>query len=452
MTAEDAVRQSNANNGHRHAMPARRGTGSELRLLSPPARTCPPSAPCADGIVGAPDQQRREREPYPPDTLDNAEAAELIRAAVAASAEAARAPTLAERAVRELFACHGRSDAAATKLESFAASGRLPRARAAMAEVIARHAEDGPEDRRHRPKWASGWLVLVPVLAATLFDTLYFAKVFQRITDAGSGWDSVLTYLPGFMIAGALAATAHWTGQALLRGRSLAERRDRRITLWARIVAAVRRRPPTVQQRTPKDLPWPQWTLPALFGGLVLLTVLVWSFYRAQSSDADTGPPFAVALLLLMLTVSAIAIKVVHHNPFADAARAAERDVQRAEKRFQTLVEKSSDAVGEHAAAEQKAYAALAEAEGRVLGHLESAWTRILERRDQHGLAGDLAPPFAAADRADAAAGVAVMFDGMAQPPVRLEPLAAVRATVEAYGADAVRQRVHRVVAALTRE
>lgn len=408
------------------------------------SQPCPPSAPCADTT-----RKDVKHSPYDRLQLSNKEAAELVDAKTAADNEVAAARPAIDSAVRAVLDHEHESRNALRKLAAFVHGEDTARGRDAVQRVRARHEHDGAEDRRRRPKWAR-WALWLAVPAAGLYDTAFFATVFLRLVDAApdpASFEFYIAILPGVMITVALLAAGHWLATALVRARAHTERTPERIPFLHRLRCRITRREPTPRKRQRDDLPWPSWLLPAVFALLVLGTLTLWAYNRAVSAGGEVrNVPIAVALLLLMFSITAMAVKTVHYNPFADAAQEAERELRAAIENGDKVAAEASAAVAAFETTNRGLRGLLDTLSARAVGRLDAAWTAILRERHQHGLAGTIAPPFAEHDAHGAHDGTDArhpLFDRMPEPAVWLAPVHEGRTMLrdEAVRADGTRLR-----------
>lgn len=354
---------------------------------------------------------------HEPEHLDNGEMRMLLRAAreVAEIVGHNREQLAAARA--RTIGTHARTENAIQSLARFEAAASLRRARLAQEEVEVRHAEDGAHDRRRRETWIR--LLRWPVIGAmATFDAWYFMQVFQYLTTSEeevSPVEQTVSLLPGVVLALALMLSGHTIAAPLHRFRehlrSRSERRPLLALLWSS-------------------------ALPVLYLVAVMLTVAGWAYLRARDTmtgDGETvGARYApgwVAALILVLAFTAVAMKVVAHNPYADSADEARRGVTRARLTYAWLVRVVGRALREH----ERAWSDLCAQRDELASHvrLESmrVWeAAILTARMVHGQAGHLPPaptalPVGGADQAPSAAWMAPLFSGVVEPPPELGPL-----------------------------
>jgi hypothetical protein len=428
-----------------------------------PPSPCPPDAPCTSATDGQSKSSSRatyQRGKLAPELWENSEAATIIQAVTKADTTLVDAQPQIDAALDVLADRAAEAEGLLHALASFTSSRQLADAHAAKRRVIDRHAEDGPEDRRHRPRWVR-WLAWPTVLAAAAYDTWFFAAVFRVLLDASDKPSDIgfwLSLLPGVMLTIALLVSAYWIAQAAQRANDLIERRLERSRWWSRAIGKLTGRPPKITTRTADNLPWPRWWRGGLFGAFTIGTLALWAVIRGgnalqqqldPSAPPAQTPPLSVALLLLLFSVAAIAIKILDHNPFADTDQKASADLARAQEQHTTLVGSTRTAL----AAQGKAKA---HAEGLVDGlaerahrSLDEAFAAIMRERAGHGLAGDEAPPFATRLRSGVLDRVA-LFTNLPEPPINLGPIRRARNQLAIYDLAAARQIVDRLENELT--
>ncbi|MCQ4201182.1 hypothetical protein M4J06_005247 [Streptomyces coelicoflavus] len=350
-----------------------------------------------------------------PEHLDNGEMRMLLRAAreVAELVGHNREQLAAARA--RTIDAHARTEEAVQSLARFEAAASLRTSRVAHAAVESRHAEDGAHDRRRREMWIR--VLRWPVIAAmALFDAWYFMRVFQYLTtseEAVSLAEQTVSFLPGVVLALALMLSGHAIAAPLHRVREwLHALRDRRPGLC--LLGSL--------------------ALPALYLAAVLSSVTVWAVLRARDTGTEEveGARYApgwVAVLMLVLAITAVAMKVVAHNPYADSAAEARRGLLRARLTYAWLVRRVGDALREHERAWSDLCALRDELASQVRLESMRVWeAAILTARMVHGQAGHLPPAPAASPggvetQAPTAAWMAPLFSGVVEPPPELGPL-----------------------------
>ncbi|MDO0927239.1 hypothetical protein QQY24_18130 [Streptomyces sp. TG1A-8] len=353
-----------------------------------------------------------EREP---EHLDNAEMRMLLRAAREVAELVGRNREQLAAARARAIGAHARTEEAVQSLARFEATAALRAGRAAQEAVESRHAEDGAHDRRRREMWIR--VLRWPVVAAmAVFDAWYFMRVFQYLTaseETASLTEQTVAFLPGAVLALALMLSGHAIAAPLYRVREgLRSLRDRRPRLS--LLASL--------------------ALPALYLTAVLATVTVWAVLRARDAGMEEveGARYApgwVAMLMLVLAITAVAMKAVAHNPHADSAAEARRGLLRAQLTYAWLVRRVGAALREHEMAWSDLCALRDELASQVRLESMRVWeAAILTARMLHGQAGHLppapaVPPGGAEAQAPAAAWVAPLFTGVVEPPPELGPL-----------------------------
>ncbi|MEU8822321.1 hypothetical protein [Streptomyces sp. NPDC048636] len=360
-------------------------------------------------------EQGPERDP---ERLDNGEMRMLLRAAreVAELVSRNREQLAAARA--RTIGTHARTEEAVQSLARFEAAASLRTARVAQEGVEARHAEDGAHDRRRRETWIR--VLRWPVIAAmAVFDAWYFMRVFQYLTtseESVSLVEQTVSFLPGIVLALALMLSGHAIAAPLYR---------------------VREQLHALRERRPGLALLSSLALPVLYLVAVLITVTVWAVLRARDTAVGEAgvegaryAPGWVAVLMLVLAITAVAMKVVAHNPYADSADEARRGLLRARLTYALLVRRVGAALREH----ERAWSDLCALRDELASHvrLESmrVWeAAILNARMLHGQAGHTPPAPAPASpddpevQAPTAAWMAPLFTGVVEPPPELGPL-----------------------------
>lgn len=353
---------------------------------------------------------------YRPDELSYAESARLTRAALEADAAIVTARDGIRQALRNLVKAFNDGEAAVRKVEDYTAGHRLADAADARRRVVDRHAGDGPEDRRDRPRWLSWWLVWPLIFLSSAYDTAFFAGTLRDaldVQDHAPWWEQGLSYLPGFGIAMALILCGSWLAVPLLRHRSRAERRATRGRLNWRVVlsrAFVRWRPDE-ESREPDDLPWASW--PLAIGFLLMLVGVLgtWAWLRGDGlfDHRLQGP---LAALLVLLTLSAIAFKASAHNPFKERDEKSRAELASSREELAELETAARAKLGEHTQTWQEFHGEVEDAAAASRRIIMRAWADIADERAQHGLTGTVAPHFVGDQAAPGA-----VFEGLLPAP-----------------------------------
>lgn len=365
--------------------------------------------------------------------LDNAEAATLARAAIDAEAGLANAMPEVDAAGRELTDATARWRTALDRLAALKADRTVRTAGTARHRVVQRHAEEGPEDRRQRPK-ALRVVLYASLVVASAYDTWFFSFVLLQLTNESSFWLQAIAYLPGFLIATTLLVSGMMFARQVVRAWSHRDRLIRR----ERFVAsdAIKRLwywRPFAKSRDADDLPWPNWGLSLAFFLFVMVTFGVWATLRVRDAQTTSAgfqyPTAAVVMLFLLFTLGAIFMKIVEHNPWADSIARAEREFKVGKETFEKLVTEAEAAKRAHDPAWQRLRTTLDNAENAARRTVNQAWVCILERRAEHGLAGHLAPKFNEAGGTEAVS----LFEDMPEPAVPTTGLTKPRKMLEDY-------------------
>ncbi|MFC9431874.1 hypothetical protein [Streptomyces sp. NPDC056987] len=352
-----------------------------------------------------------------PEHLDNGEMRMLLRAAreVAELVGHNREQLAAARA--RTIRAHARTEEAVQALARFEAMASLRTARRAHEAVEARHAEDGAHDRRRRELWIR--VLRWPIIAAmAVFDAWYFMQVFQYLTvneAAASLVEQTVSFLPGAVLALALMLSGYTIAAPLHR---------------------VRERLHALRARRPVLSLLGSLSLPALYLLAVLTTVTAWALLRARDAgvgdEGIEGARFApgwVALLMLVLAITAVAMKIVAYNPYADSAVEARRGLLRARMTYALLVWRVGSALRKQERAWSDLCALRDELASQVRLESMRVWeAAILAARMLHGQAGHIPPaPAVLLDGteppAPATAWMAPLFSGVVEPPPELGPL-----------------------------
>ncbi|MFE3941177.1 hypothetical protein ACFXPV_04740 [Streptomyces sp. NPDC059118] len=358
-------------------------------------------------------EQGPERDP---EHLDNGEMRMLLRAAREVAELVGRNREQLAAARARTIDAHARTEEAVQSLARFEAAASLRTTRAAREAVEFRHAEDGAHDRRRREMWIR--VLRWPVIAAmAAFDAWYFTRVFQYLTtseESVSLVEQTVSFLPGVVLALALMLSGHAIAAPLHR---------------------IRERLHALRERRPGLSLLGSLALPAMYLIAVLSTVTVWAVLRARDTgvgeevEGSRYAPGWVAILMLVLAITAVAMKIVAHNPYADSAVEACRGFLRARLTYAWLVRRVGYALREHERAWSDLCAVRDELASQVRLESMRVWeAAILTARMFHGQAGHLppdpaAPPGGAEAQAPTAAWVAPLFSGVVEPPPELGPL-----------------------------
>jgi hypothetical protein len=376
-----------------------------------PAKGCPPSVPCGTPPI----ERTAERKAYDPQKLSNLEGARLTRASVDATAEIDEArPTISDE-VESLERARRQTEQAMADLRFFAAGGECMASQQDLDELRESHKDNGAESRLSRPLWLP-YLLWITLVANGLYDTMFFSATWRQLADVSNeAWTIpwAISFLPGFTITAALLISGYQLAVMVARKRAIEERskfrrRWRRTGLFSWYW--------TTETRAPKTAPWPMWGIAISFTLLVLSTVGAWALIRAvqaETAGSVSINPVYFVLILLMFSVTAIVAEITHHNPAADNEKRVRGLMVKTEARRDALITRAREALVGFTTAHKHLALLLESLQGRAHRHLDLAWAAILEERDSHGLAGDMAPEFS--DQKDTEA----RFEGMREPQIR---------------------------------
>ncbi|MGW3786421.1 hypothetical protein ACWD5Z_17690 [Micromonospora chokoriensis] len=341
-------------------------------------------APCAGvstELIGlGPTRYLEDRNP------DDLEAAALLRAFTAGNASLRRSQETVNARSAEVVTRYQAARTHIDRVDRFRGRGSVVEAVDEKGRVVRRHVKDGPEDRRRRAiRPGLLWVVLG---ASALFDAAFIGSIMQMIFDVD--WTDLLfylAYLPGIGIAVCLYVAGAELATHLLRRR---ERLNRRRKLPPLTPAVVLRRlfwewRPEPLERQEDDLPWPRLSGPVLFGTLVLGLLSVAALVRALSAARESSwlmdyvPAFVV--LIVLLSIGAVAVKVQSHNPYTDSSERAERQLEGVEKRADELIREARDSVAEHGKAWDALQSAISTAKATAREVVEEACAVMLETR-----------------------------------------------------------------------
>jgi hypothetical protein len=298
---------------------------------------------------------------------------------------------------------------------------------------VRRRLSDLEPDQLRRPSTVVRWAGAVVIAGIALFDTLFF---FQSLLDvlavpAGTPWALTapnalpgLVLALGLIIAGGILAGPCWR---LSRGlRSAPEpgwsRTRRALRIFFRTMAVV--------------------TLP-----LVLLGVLgLWASIRGQMAiDAAFLPPdWTVVVLLLSLSLIAMAIEIRLGNPFAKEWHDADHALERAVAQHNRLRAEVNARIADLEVHWRNLRSARDEMLSLLRVELARPWEDlILPARLRHRKAGDLPPRPAATDWSNRE--TLSVFAGVDQPVPGPGPLAEVIRQIEDYRPEPLGQELQRI-------
>jgi hypothetical protein len=407
----------------------------------------PVPCPAATTLLGDPAM------PAQAPRVQDIEAAALLRAFSSANATLLRARPGLDEASDVVVDRFHRAQEAIDRITRYANRRKVAEARRAEDAVVREHANDGSEDRRRRvlPKW-SIWIVL---LVAAIFDVAFVGNVVQRIFGAGPTdliyW---LAYMPGLGLALGLFVAGHRLAEHLFRHRERRTRSSRRgplnpVLVLRKVFWDWR---PAEQTRGQRDLPWDRLVGPVVFAGLILALLGAGAYVRATQAKSFSAlasfRPVFVGLLVL-LSISALAVKVLTHNPHADNAHEAGKSMDRAGKRAKKLTGEAREPLVEHGKAWNALRSAILTAEGDAVRIVEEECARILDERGRRGEEGPLRLPLTVLQWSEEGQQPTEQPD---LPALRVDILQDARETADRYHPKTLRWSLAAAVAALNRQ
>ncbi|MET8082972.1 hypothetical protein [Micromonospora sp. NPDC005237] len=329
--------------------------------------------------------------------LEDIEAAALLRAFGRGNAALVASQTALDEAGVLVVERYHTARAALDEVDRLVARERVAEARSAEHAVTRSHVGDGAESRRRRalPRWVV-WGVLA---LAAFFDVAFVGNVVQRIFGAGPS-DLVywIAYLPGIGMALCLLAAGHSLAEHLFRHRIRVTRSRRRGPLnpWLLLRRVFWHWRPEEQTREEDDLPWARLAGPVILAVLTVGVLAAGAYVRStQAAAFGALASFQLVFvgLLMLLSVSAIAVKVLSHNPYADRTEEVAKDVDDLDKLSRALTDAARSELVAHRKAWNNLRSAITSAEGEAVGIVEEECARILDDRGRRGVEGPLRLP-----------------------------------------------------------
>ncbi|MEU1735658.1 hypothetical protein [Streptosporangium sp. NPDC020145] len=320
-----------------------------------------------------------EREP---DQLDSVEMHALLTAKGRAVRHLHRHLDPMALGRRRLIKTHGEATVALGELRAFADEGALTRAvreRERLDDVMA--------DRKVRPPM---WLRVVAwpaIVAAGAFDTWYFQGVFQRLVGnrAVSLLEQVITLLPGVVLTLGMVIAGTTLGKAVYQARRAHEERRESRGGAARLFANLG-----------------LWVLRLVLPALLLVVATLWALFRVVDVNAGGRLPLPadfVAVLVVTLSLCAIAVKVAAHDPYVTRESEVRRRLARARRSERTLVRRAGGRLRLHVTAWSDLRAMRDDLVAGVIERYGEAYRFITYARGFHGKAGELPPVFVPGSR-----------------------------------------------------
>ncbi|GGM71539.1 hypothetical protein GCM10010106_17320 [Thermopolyspora flexuosa] len=327
-----------------------------------------------------------------PEQLDNLEAHALLYAKNQGSQLVQRHADRLNAQRERLIGAYHAAEASLTELRALVHAEELGAAVRELRRVTEARIESGAKPP---PLWLRA-LAWPTVIAVGLFDTWYFKGVFQQFvgnTDI-SALEEVLTLLPGFALTVGLLISGTILGGPVYRARRTHHERQLRRTGLARGLAGLA-----------------YWVFRLTLPAMLVICALVWAVQRTREANASLGqagdvpylelPTDFVAILILTLTLCALALKIVAYDPFVSEEYRARRRLRRANRATTRLLRKAGKLVKRHDVAWSDLKALREEMIARIVERYAAAYQFVLYSRGFHDKAGGVPPAFATAGRTD---------------------------------------------------
>ncbi|MET8140591.1 hypothetical protein ABZU32_09805 [Sphaerisporangium sp. NPDC005288] len=334
---------------------------------------------------------------------------------------------------------YARADRQLNRLGLMLATGHMGDTAARLAR-----AQNAADATPRRARWLRRvrWPVVIGI---GMFDVWYFNQVFRYLTsqtgDADQGgaggilhmWELLAAIVPGVALAVIIAAT----GEMMLRP----------LGAWR---AAAFRRPPVRQGRAGAylgaagrwalRLAW--WSLPICFLLMLLVVIGTWAGLRARYPTPPSGgyPMMSVILLIVMLSLGAMAVKVAASDKEAEDLAVARRRLWWTKTAYSFQSRQADRLIGAY----DSRWSDLRTLRDELIGLLRlkmiSAWEGfILRVRSLHRQTGNVAVAEARSGPGPSLTGPE--FQGIAQPQMEAGPLLEVCRLVEDRHPDRLRER-----------
>ncbi|GIJ19952.1 hypothetical protein [Micromonospora lutea] len=329
--------------------------------------------------------------------LEDIEAAALLRAFGSGNAALVAAQSALHESGDRVVERYHAAQAAIGEIDRFVAREHVAGARRAEQAITQFHANDGAESLRRR--FLPPWVVWGVLALAAVFDVAFVGNVVQRIFGAGPS-DLVywIAYLPGIGMALCLLAAGHSLAEHLFRHRIWVTRSRRRGPLnpWLLLRRVFWHWRPEEQTRQEHDLPWARLAGPVVLAVLTVGVLAAGAYVRATQAESFSAlASFQLVFvgLLVLLSVSALAVKVLSHNPYADRSDEVTRCISDLESQSKALTDAARIELVAHRKAWNNLQAAIVSAESEAVRTVEEACARILDDRGRRGMEGPLRLP-----------------------------------------------------------
>ncbi|MFI6496737.1 hypothetical protein [Nonomuraea typhae] len=234
-----------------------------------------------------------------------------------------------------------------------------------------------------RPLWVRV-IVWPTIIAVGAFDTWYFQSIFQRfVGNTDVSWrEQVITFAPGLALTVGIVVGGALLGGPVSRAARLHGARQRKRAGFRRAAAAIL-----------------HWAMRLALPLLLIVLIGGWALYRVQ--DVNDGPlsrplpPDLITILMVTLTLSAMALKIVAYDPYAAREAEVKRRGRLLRARAALRLRRAGAAVRRHALAHSDLSALRDDLVSRVSEQYGAAYQFMLFARGFHDQAGPLPPDFA---------------------------------------------------------
>ncbi|WP_062351023.1 hypothetical protein [Herbidospora yilanensis] len=375
------------------------------------------------------DRYVRTTPPRRANDLDHVEAGALLDAKNR-SARLVRQHAEAMNEGRErLIRLHEDASRTVTALQAELAQNRLAKATRDLERVRESQIDSGSFRPPRWLRWSSWPLVVL----AGGFDTWYFQRIFQRFVgnDQLVWHEQLLTLVPGVLLTAGIIVAGHSLGRARWHARIRAKHKTR--PLWSVLFSR-----------------FCTWITRAILPTMLITSIALWASFRTAEVGrprnlAPALVPNLVILLMVTLTLCALAVKVAAYDPFGEDEASARRRFERASRQVTGLDKAAGEAVRSFATAWSDLSALRDEVVGKIAERYGEAYHFMMYARGFHTQAGPIPPAFATAT-----AGIAVTtlerlgpaFDEIDQPEPELAALRQVEDELQRYHPDQLKDEL----------
>ncbi|MFF3440740.1 hypothetical protein [Streptosporangium sp. NPDC002721] len=325
------------------------------------------------------------------DQLDNVESYALLEAKNRAARLVRQHAEAMDLGRRRLIETHQNALAALAGFRAAAEGGEVG---SAVQDLRRLRDERARTRTPRRPLWLR-IIVWPTIVAVGAFDTWYFRNIFQKFvgnTDI-SGLEELLTLFPGLTLTiGIVIAGTMLGGPAHRAARLHTERQAGRRGI-KRLLAGIG-----------------PWSLRLLLPGMLLLVAASWAVHRAREANLTTAqaaddvaqlplPVDFVTILIVTLTLCALAMKIAAYDPYASEEFDARRRGRTTRLLAAWHLRRTSARVTKHTLAWSDLCALRDDLVSRISERYGDAYQFMMYARGFHEKAGSLPPVFSAGER-----------------------------------------------------